>query len=519
MKPIPWFAWALLLGLVGSALLVWGWNRYQCDDAFISYRYAANLASGHGMVFNPGERVEGYSNLLLILVMALGIAVGIPPTASGPLLGVLSLVAILLGAWAVVWLAIEGWTPAQRVGASAMSFVLVTSHGLAAAAGSGLETMLFAALVFFAAVAWARAQRTLVPLLLALLVLLRPDGVVPAATILLLEFTLAWRTSGRPTRGALAALRLGLLPLAVAAALAAWKMSYYGELYPNPWYAKGADVPQFAAGLAYAWTFLLSYPVVPLLVSAMVWLQARGDARDRRVERPEVSLTWRLALAGTALLLSYGGMLVRVGGDFMDYRLFWHVLPVVLFAGVVALAELAAARPRRQAVLAAIVLLLSCAPVTLESVYYMQTLPEMQHYVEDGTAVGTALGRLPRDTVVATTLIGTIGYYSGLRLVDQWGLVDADVRTRSARHPFVRGHLKFTPAPEALKKGADLLLEHPAIRACGREVLKTAHDAGFRLDDGRCVRVLVLSARPDFRTLVCTDHDRFPVLGPEVCTP
>ena len=50
-------------------------------------------------------------------------------------------------------------------------------------------------------------------------------------------------------------------------------------------------------------------------------------------------------------------------------------------------------------------------------------------------------------------------------------------------------------------------------------MLKTAHDAGFRLDDGRCVRVLVLSARPEFRTMVCTDHDRFPVLGPEVCSP
>jgi hypothetical protein len=149
----------------------------------------------------------------------------------------------------------------------------------------------------------------------------------------------------------------------------------------------------------------------------------------------------------------------------------------------------------------------------------MQTLPEMQHYVDDGTSVGKALARLPPDTVVATTLIGTIGYYSGLRLVDQWGLVDPDVRTRPPRHPFVRGHLKFTPAPEALRKGADLLLEHPSIRGCGPEVLKTEHDAGFRLDDGRCVRALVLSARTDFRTMVCADRDRFPVLGPEVCTP
>ena len=518
----PWFAWALCFGLLGSALLVWGCRRYQCDDAFISYRYAANLAAGHGLVFNPGERVEGYSNLLQILVMAAGLPAGIPPTLSGPLLGVLALLALLAGAWAIVWIAIPRWTPAQRVCASLMLFALVTSHGLAAAAGSGLETMLFAALIFFAAALWAGAgedaaagaaspgRRTIVlSALLSLLVLLRPDGVVPVATLLLLEFAVTWRTMRRPARAALQALRLGALPGAVGGALALWKIVYYGSLYPNPYYAKGADVPQVDAGLAYAWAFLLSYPAVPVLLAGMGWLLASRGTRPAR----------RLALAGAALFLSYGAMLVRVGGDFMDYRLFWHVLPTVLVAGVVALVDRAATQPRRQALFAAVVLLLSCAPVRLESVYYMQTLPEMQHYVEDGTAVGRALQRLPRDTVVATTLIGTIGYYSGLRLVDQWGLVDPDVRTRPARRPFARGHLRFTAAPEALRKGADLLLEHPSIRGCGPEVLKTEHDAGFRLDDGRCVRVLVLSARPDFRAMVCADRDRFPVLGPEVCSP
>jgi tetratricopeptide (TPR) repeat protein len=37
--------------------------RGLIDDAFISFRYARNL----GLVFNPGERVEGYTNLLWVL--------------------------------------------------------------------------------------------------------------------------------------------------------------------------------------------------------------------------------------------------------------------------------------------------------------------------------------------------------------------------------------------------------------------------------------------------------------------
>ncbi|MBN2146986.1 MAG: hypothetical protein JW726_06340, partial [Anaerolineales bacterium] len=41
------------------------------DDAMISMRYARNLANGNGLVWNPGERVEGYTNLLWVLYMAI----------------------------------------------------------------------------------------------------------------------------------------------------------------------------------------------------------------------------------------------------------------------------------------------------------------------------------------------------------------------------------------------------------------------------------------------------------------
>src|SRR5215210_8303875 len=50
---------ALLLGAVlGLGLL--GFSRISViDDAYISFRYAHNLAEGHGFVFNSGEYVEG----------------------------------------------------------------------------------------------------------------------------------------------------------------------------------------------------------------------------------------------------------------------------------------------------------------------------------------------------------------------------------------------------------------------------------------------------------------------------
>ncbi|HSU39080.1 MAG TPA: hypothetical protein VLJ38_05915, partial [Polyangiaceae bacterium] len=40
------------------------------DDAVTSMQYAKNLVLGNGLVFNVGERVDGYTNFLWVLLMA-----------------------------------------------------------------------------------------------------------------------------------------------------------------------------------------------------------------------------------------------------------------------------------------------------------------------------------------------------------------------------------------------------------------------------------------------------------------
>ena len=70
----PLLAASLLL-LLGHEALLLGRN---VDDAWISYRYARNLAEGAGLVFNAGERVEGYTNFLLVLFQAAFLRAGLP---------------------------------------------------------------------------------------------------------------------------------------------------------------------------------------------------------------------------------------------------------------------------------------------------------------------------------------------------------------------------------------------------------------------------------------------------------
>ena len=50
-----------------AVALFFAWNVHHwwfvADDAFITFRYARNLVDGHGLVWNPGEAVEGYTEM------------------------------------------------------------------------------------------------------------------------------------------------------------------------------------------------------------------------------------------------------------------------------------------------------------------------------------------------------------------------------------------------------------------------------------------------------------------------
>ena len=71
-------AWATLTVAVAALYSAFD-LRWVSDDAFISFRYAENLVQGLGLVFNEGERVEGFTNFSWTLVTALAMRVGVDP--------------------------------------------------------------------------------------------------------------------------------------------------------------------------------------------------------------------------------------------------------------------------------------------------------------------------------------------------------------------------------------------------------------------------------------------------------
>src|SRR5262245_36974515 len=81
-RPSKLFAILILsvIVLVPALFLLWFGLGVNLDDALISYRYAQHLAAGQGLVWNVGDApVEGYTNFLFVVLIALGMFFRVEP--------------------------------------------------------------------------------------------------------------------------------------------------------------------------------------------------------------------------------------------------------------------------------------------------------------------------------------------------------------------------------------------------------------------------------------------------------
>lgn len=179
------------------------------DSAFVTFRYAANIAAGHGAVFNIGEQTEGYSDFAWLVLVTLPKALfGADIVSGAVVLGVLC----VLGA---VLIAFRSGTIAGLLTAAV--------SGLAAYACAGSETPFFVLLVLAVILAIRTGHPLAAGVFAALAVMTRPDGVVlVAAGGLWLVFGAMRR---RSTWWAPACFVLGVLVFGVP--WLAWRATYY----------------------------------------------------------------------------------------------------------------------------------------------------------------------------------------------------------------------------------------------------------------------------------------------------
>lgn len=325
------------------------------DDALISYRYSERLLHGHGLTWNDGEFVEGYSNLLWVLLVA----------AAGLVLPDLMLAGWIMGALAntATILAIA-WTFGRRsaswpIALTSSLVAVACSEAFAFSAVNGLETALAGALL-----AWALATAYRMPphpsgrdrlapsLLFGLLAITRADGALFGVSVALAELV----RNGINRVSIKTAIAFSGTPLAFFALQIVFRLTYYDSLMPNAASAKLAfNAERILGGLSYVGrgAFVNATVLMAILIVAAMLFRARG----------------RGALRQSALFIIPGiawlTYVCLIGGDIFPFDRHW--LPAFICAVFALGGLLARLPPIRTSRIYAVVGILALAHIAVQS--------------------------------------------------------------------------------------------------------------------------------------------------------
>jgi arabinofuranosyltransferase len=314
-RPIP----LLLLACVPSLVILLFSHIRSMDDSYIYHRYAHNFVTGQGLVFNPGEKVEGFTSLLWQLMMLVPASLGLPPHVFAAFLGV------AFGLLALIYT----WHTCRRLGISLWgTFTAVVMLGLYPdfwrALTNGLEGGLFAFVLVLVAYLIFSGRLLSAGVWGGLLFMVRPDSILiaPVCALYLLRGSTNQSLSLRK-RFAHPLLTLLAPWLVLVVGVTLWRLAYYGAWIPNSITAKsmplsvmnfGMVKANILDGLHYWLGFLVS--AAPLVLSALL-------ALIMETWRPAVWLCLGIVATSIPTVLANGG-------DWMpNYRLLVIYAPLL----------------------------------------------------------------------------------------------------------------------------------------------------------------------------------------------
>ncbi|MBN2226471.1 MAG: hypothetical protein JW763_03825 [candidate division Zixibacteria bacterium] len=384
------------LSLVLFILFVITFWEYSIDDAFITFRYAEHFADGHGMVFNIGDKpVEGYSNFLWLLLLALLYKFGLSTYLCAKILGVV-FSALAGGIWfwnyhndksAWVWLA----GPAYLV-----------SPITAFWAVSGLELGLYAFALAGGMVACLRRSYWSVPGL-AILVLNRPEGFIVGFVLIATTAIVDHLNKKNDIRYLLIN---GLALVMATAFIMLFRLIEFGYIFPNTFYTKMGGVEY---GFGPMGRTLLYYLPLTLLFAAGGIIALRDRLRDK-------TLTVAVTLFIVQAIVS---SLVDPIMNF-HFRYMAAFLPLLILVAALVVSKYDTRGLR---------VVLAVGMVTLFAPY-----AAIDAKIETEVTVMSAqrsliawIDSLPSDAVISITDVGRIPYYTDKRYHDIYGLVSEDI--------------------------------------------------------------------------------------------
>lgn len=391
--------WPSAIGLLSAcvaALILYGVHKtpFGVDDAWITYRYAENLAAGQGFVYNAGEHVLGTSTPLYTLALAAAALLGLDVPAVSATIGLAGMVAGLVLLFVIVR---DLHGPASGVAAA---WLLGSAYLYHRVATYGMETPFYVVLILATFLAYIRGRTLLAAGIAALCILTRLDGVAVGAALFVVHVAryrrLPWREA--------------LVYLAIAAPWFAFSNAYFDSLVPNSVAAKRMHTDYTLLWWMPQW--LLTEPRAYAAVIGAAVVLARPAQRV---------LAAPLVLWGVLYAAAYSAGAI--------HRYDWYQTPLLAVLaggagiGVVALAE-RMRHAKRTALLVASVVAVAGAPDAYVAV---------RRLAGDEGVLGIERIRyeaaiwmrdnLPDDAPIATGGIGLVGYYTGRHIYDAMGLV------------------------------------------------------------------------------------------------
>lgn len=457
------------LFLAHALFYFWALGTDAVDDAYISFRYAQNAILGNGLFFNPGERVEGFTNFLWT-------ALTIPLEGAHVDVGRASMLLGALFALGVMWLVVRfaKLVDAPRAVGILAALLLAADGSFVLWSVSGLETVMFAFLVFAGALSYIRENKesqgnkgmkgneeknnSFISLIsfrslpssgifFALAAMTRPEGLfVFAITV---AHQVVWRILNERRLFTFRDLSRIFAFGVIFAPYWLGRWWYYKSFLPNSFYAKvAASGP--AAQIERGWNHLSQFVGVHLgwlivllplaIVAIAVWRIARRITHHvSRDEQKSMREFWVTYFA--AIVAAYSAYIVYVGGDWSVGRFFVPLLPFFYLLFSTALVDmwiwLVDTRLRdwgnRVQYIGVLVSILLVALLITASSWNGEYGIFIKGFdAGRATEARETMGKWLKANVAPGTLIavdaaGQVPYFSGLPAVDMFGINDLHI--------------------------------------------------------------------------------------------
>ncbi len=385
------------------------------DDTFIAMRYAQNLMRGNGLVFNAGERVEGFSNPLWILIISFCTFLPIDLLVAIKGLGILC--------WIILLMIMQKMAQNHFDISAGVSFwmgtYLATSIGLVYFSISGLETIFFAMEILLMNYFLLERRFLSASLACAAIILTRPEGI-----LYLLPLAAFLQREGQEQRYRY---RFLLPPIVALLLLYTGRLLYYGEWLPNTFYVKIHPESTLLGYLLNHLIILIRYTYESfdsgqiILLFAVIYLLFF-------VNRRHIGVVLTL---GMALFFIWFSSL-----DWMPFGRFYQpAMPLIILLAFAGLEKMKTwisssfGRLRLIHICLALPTILNAvhAHYQIRALHAGETINPAMHS-QNHIIVGRYLREIgsPQNWLV-TNEIGAIGYYSGMQVMDMIGLTDKNI--------------------------------------------------------------------------------------------